>query len=169
MNDTEISSEPQQTQGKTAIEYVAEAIEKDIELIDTIKGYTAKKLYAALFKAVHGAIIETQTIAFVAKNKDDFYKSNIKYIMILSIYQELLNKMLPKLKDVKFDSDTYVEQNRQLFVIMISKLFMLIKRADIYFEDPVHYKEFRAMLPVQMFIDNVVTPKEKSQSVSSAQ
>lgn len=161
MKDTEISTNtaPQ----KTAIEWVAEAVEADLALIPSIEGYTTKKLYAALFNAVNASIKECQTIAFVAKNRNEFYHVNAKYIMILSMYQEMLNVMLPDLKEIDFE-ETYVLQNQQLFVIMISKLFMLIKRADIYFENPVHYREFKEMLPVQMFIDNVVKPKQEEEA-----
>lgn len=162
MKDTEISTELSADSPKSAVQWVAEAVVNDLSLIPSIVGYTTKKLYAALFNAVNASIKECQTIAFVAKNRDEFYQVNMKYIMILSMYQELLNEKLPELKDVDFE-DTYVKQNQQLFIIMISKLFMLIKRADIYFENPVHYQQFKALLPVQMFIDNVVKPKEEEE------
>lgn len=162
MSNTEISSSIDKSPQKTAIEWVVEAVENDLGLIKSISGYTTKKLYAALFNAVNASIKECQTIAFVAKNRNEFYHVNAKYIMILSMYQEMLNVMLPDLKDIDFE-DTYVLQNQQLFIVMISKLFMLIKRADIYFENPVHYREFKALLPVQMFIDNVVKPKQEEE------
>lgn len=164
MSNTEISTDLPQ---KTAIEWVAEAVENDLDLISSIDGYATKKLYAALFNAINASIKECQTIAFVAKNRDDFYRVNAKYIMILSMYQEMLNAKLPDLKGIDFE-ETYVLQNQQLFVIMISKLFMLIKRADIYFENPVHYREFKEMLPVQMFIDNVVKPKQEEKAVKKS-
>ena len=42
MKDTEISTDT--TPQKTAIEWVAEAVEADLALIPSIEGYTTKKL-----------------------------------------------------------------------------------------------------------------------------
>ena len=64
-------------------------------------------------------------------------------------------------KPGQISNHVLIDQQVQLFVIMLSKLFQLIKRADIYFEDEKQYSQFKHLLPVQMYIDNVVTPNEQ--------
>lgn len=157
-NPTEISSE---TTGKSATEYVAEAVLNDVALLKTIKKPQTSILYAALTTTVMNALAEVQSIAFLAKNKDEFYKVNSKYIMILGMYQEILNDELKKFKPSQLKNKLLIDQQSQLFVIMLSKLFQLIKRADIWFEDEKQYSQFKHMLPVQMYIDNVVNVENK--------
>ena len=85
---TEVSS--QSTHEKTAVEFVAEAVIADVELLKTIKKPQNSILHAALNKAIFNALSEVQSIAFLAKNRDEFYRMNQKYIMILGMYNEIL-------------------------------------------------------------------------------
>lgn len=156
---TEVSS--QSTPEKTAIEFVAEAVIADVELLKTIKKPQNSILHAALNKAIFNALSEVQSIAFLAKNRDEFYRMNQKYIMILGMYNEILKEKMNDFKPGQISNHVLIDQQVQLFVIMLSKLFQLIKRADIYFEDEKQYTQFKHLLPVQMYIDNVVTPNEQ--------
>ena len=156
---TEVSS--QSTHEKTAVEFVAEAVIADVELLKTIKKPQNSIVTAGLNKAIFNALAEIQSIAFLAKNKEDFYRVNQKYIMILGMYNEILAKRMKEFKPGQISNHLLIDQQVQLFVIMLSKLFQLIKRADIYFEDEKQYGQFKHMLPVQMYIDNVITPEEK--------
>lgn len=167
---TEISNniENQNSEGKTAIEFVAEAVIADIELLKTITKPQNSILHAALLQAVFNGLTEVQSIAFLAKNKEEFYRINQKYIMILGMYQEILNEKIKEFKPAQISNKVHIDQQAQLFVIMLSKLFQLIKRADIYFEDEKQYGQFKHMLPVQMYIDNVVIPNEQSEWVKKA-
>ena len=157
---TEVSS--QSTHEKTAIEFVAEAVINDIELLKTIKKPQNSILHAALYKATFNALTEVQSIAFLAKNREEFYKVNQKYIMILGMYNEILQEKMKGFKPGQISNHVLIDQQVQLFVIMLSKLFQLIKRADIYFEDEKQYGQFCHLLPVQMYIDNVVIPEEQN-------
>lgn len=145
---------------KTATDYVAEAVINDVELLKTIKKPQSGVLHAALAMSMLNALTEVQTIAYMAQNKDEFYKVNSKYIMILSMYQEILRDKLTRFKKAHLSNHALIEQHSQLFTIMLSKLFSLIKRADIYFEDEKQYTSFKHLLPVQMYIDNVVIPAQ---------
>lgn len=162
MNNEEITTEisAEQTSGKTAVEFVSEAVIADVELLKTIKKPQNSILHAALHKAVFNALSEVQSIAFLAKNKEDFYRVNQKYIMILGMYNEILQEKMKEFKPGQISNHLFIDQQMQLFVIMLSKLFQLIKRADIYFEDEKQYNQFKHLLPVQMYIDNVVTPNQ---------
>lgn len=161
MNNEEITTELSATHEKTAIEFVAEAIVNDVELLKTITKPQNSIVTAGLYKAVFNAISEVQSIAFLAKNKDEFYTINQKYIMMLSMYLEILQEKMKEFKPGQISNHVLIDQQMQLFVIMLSKLFQLIKRADIYFEDEKQYSQFKHLLPVQMYIDNVVIPNEQ--------
>lgn len=158
---TEISATLPEPHEKTAVEFVAEAIINDVELLKTIKKPQYSIVTAGLYQAIFNAISEVQSIAFLAKNKDDFYRVNQKYIMILGMYSEILQEKMKEFKPGQISNHLFIDQQKQLFVIMLSKLFQLIKRADIYFEDEKQYGQFKHMLPVQMYIDNVVIPNQK--------
>lgn len=153
----------EETTGKTAVEYVAEAVVADIELLNTIPKPPVPIMYAALTTAIMNALSEVQTIGYLAKNKDEFYKVNSKYIMILGMYQEILAEKIKTFKPAQIANKLFIDQQNKLFVIMLSKLFQLIKRADIYFENETHYSQFKHMLPVQMYIDNVVIPNQEEE------
>jgi hypothetical protein len=161
MNNEEITEVSSEVSGKSAVEFVAEAIIADVELLKTIKKPQNSILHAALHKAIFNALSEVQSIAFLAKNKDDFYRVNQKYIMILGMYNEILQEKIKEFKKGQISNHLLIDQQVQLFVIMLSKLFQLIKRADIYFEDEKQYSQFKHLLPVQMYIDNVVIPNEQ--------
>lgn len=145
--------------GKEAVEYVAEAVTEDINLIDSIENKNHNVLKLALLRAIHGAIQEVQTIAFIAKDQSEFYQNNFKYIVILGMYLDILNGQMENFRDVN-ENAVEIEQNKELFVVMLSKLFSTIKRADIYFGIQKHYEQFKHLLPVQMYIDNVINVKE---------
>lgn len=163
MNNEKITTEisVEQIHEKTAIEFVAEAVIADVELLKTIKKPKNPILHAALNKAIFNALSEIQSIAFLAKNKEEFYRVNQKYIMILGMYNEILAEKMNGFKPHQLSNHLFIDQQTQLFVIMLSKLFQLIKRADIYFEDEKQYSQFKHLLPVQMYIDNVVIPNEQ--------
>lgn len=162
MKDNEITKVPAtESTGKTAVEYVMEAIIDDIKLLNTITKPTTMIVQAGLIIAIHNALEEVQSIAFLAKNRDEFYRINQKYIMILSMYQEILQERLKDFKPAQVSNHLLIDQQKQFFVIMLSKLFQLIKRADIYFENETHYSQFKHILPVQMYIDNVVIPEKE--------
>ena len=163
MDELKIDDKNDKTQPgqKTATEFVAEAVIADVELLGTVTKRSVPILYAGLTTAVMNALTEVQSIAFLAKNKDEFYKVNSKYIMILGMYQELLTEKMKQFKPAQIANKLLIDQQKQLFVIMLSKLFQLIKRADIYFEDEKQYNQFKHLLPVQMYIDNVVIPEQE--------
>lgn len=154
---TEISSDNPET---LAIQYVASAIIDDIDLLEKINKQNQLKavMYAGLALAINNALTEVQTIGFLAKNRDEFYKINRKYIMIIGMYEEIMNEKLKQFTPAQLANHLLIDQQKQLFVIMLAKLFQTIKRADIYFEDQRHYTSFRHLLPVQMYYDNVIAP-----------
>lgn len=158
--NTEVSAE---ISGKSATEFVADAVIADVELLNTIPKPPVPILYAGLATAIMNALSEVQTIGFLAKNKDEFYKVNSKYIMILGMYQEILTEKIKTFKPAQIANKLFIDQQNKLFVIMLSKLFQLIKRADIYFEDEKQYTQFKHLLPVQMYIDNVVIPNQEEE------